>query len=184
MFPHDFEARLVARFRDGDSRAMETLFDAYFDRAFRFASLLTDSREDAEEVVQEAFVKAFRKARQIHRDTERFGPWLYAVVRSTAADHRRQLRLPVMTPNETQLVDAAGPEDVIVEMEQRRRFRDALASLSEDHQSVLVICDLEEIDHADAARMLGKSLTATKSLLYRARRALRDACIAREVSVP
>jgi RNA polymerase sigma-70 factor (ECF subfamily) len=73
-----FEARLVDRFRDGDARAMETLFDLYADRALGLAVRLTESREDAEEVAQEAFVRAFRQARQFRGDATTFGPWLCA----------------------------------------------------------------------------------------------------------
>ncbi len=183
MFPTDYEARLVHRFRNGDLRAMETLYDGYLDRAFRFAARLTDSREDAEEVVQEAFLKTFRKFRQIHPDSDRFGPWLFAVIRSTASDLRRQLRLPVLSLDSMETpADGTSPEDIAVVQDQRRRLLQALESLPEDQQIVLTLCDLEEIDHRDAAVVLGRSLPATKSLLYRARRALRDACVTLEIT--
>jgi DNA-directed RNA polymerase specialized sigma24 family protein len=52
-----WEARLVTRFKAGDGRAMETLFDLYADRALGLAVRLTETREDAEEFAQEAFVK-------------------------------------------------------------------------------------------------------------------------------
>lgn len=183
MFPTDYEARLVHRFRDGDMRAMETLYDGYLDRAFRFASRLTETREDAEEVVQEAFLKTFRKYRQIQPDAERFGPWLFAVIRSTASDFRRQLRLPVLAIEAWECgTDSVSPEEIAIAHDQRRRLLRALESLPEDQQVVLTLCDLEDIDHRDAAAVIGRSLPATKSLLYRARRALRDACIAMEVT--
>ena len=183
MFPPDYEAKLVHRFRNGDSRAMETLFDGYLDRAFRFASRLTDTREDAEEVVQDAFLKTFRKARQIHPDAERFGPWLFAIIRSIAADRRRQLRLPeVSLTLVSEVADPNGPYEHAEARERRSRLLAAMDSLPEDQQIVLSLCDLEDIDHRDAAKILGRSLAATKSLLYRARRSLRDACVAAELT--
>lgn len=181
MTPVDYEARLVARFRDGDGRALETLFDLYVDRALGLANRLTETREDAEEVVQEAFVRAFRNARQIRAADGRFGPWLFAIVRSIAADRRRQLRLPTLALDG--LGDAAtapGAEDEAMRRSARRALLDALDRLPEEYRVVLTLCDLEDVPHADAAPVLGRSTAATKSLLYRARRALRDALAGQE----
>jgi RNA polymerase sigma-70 factor, ECF subfamily len=51
--------------------------------------------------------------------------------------------------------------------------RRALADLPSEHQLVLTLCDVEQWDAAEAAFMLEKTVQATKSLLYRARRGLR-----------
>jgi RNA polymerase sigma-70 factor (ECF subfamily) len=174
-----FEARLVARFRSGDVRAMETLFDLYADRALGLAVRLTESREDAEEVAQEAFLRAFRHARELRAEAVEvgFGPWLFAIVRTQAAERRRQLRLPTLS------LSAPGAEHVsdersVAEEAERRAERAALLSaldaLPEEWRTVVTLCDLEDVPHAEAARTLGRSVAATKSLLYRARRALRD----------
>lgn len=175
-----YEARLLARFKAGDARALETLFDQYIDRALGLAVRLTETREDAEEVAQEAFLRAFRHARELRGDTIAggFGPWLFAIVRNLAADRRRQLRLPSLSlasPAAENLA-AAGP-DAAEEAARRAEHADllrALDALPEEHRAVLTLCDLEDVPHADAARALGRSTAATKSLLYRARRALRD----------
>ena len=84
MTPDPYEARLVARFREGEARALESLFDRYADRALGLAVRLTETREDAEEVASEAFVRAFRHARTLQSDATAFGPWLFAIVRNLA----------------------------------------------------------------------------------------------------
>lgn len=181
MMPYSdvFEARLIQRFRDGDSRAMETLFDLYADRALGLAVRLTETREDAEEVTQEAFVRAFRQARQFRGESTAFGPWLFAIVRNMASDRRRQLRLPTLSlsaPDSEEIPDSRRA-DVATQAErraERNALLKALDSLPEEWRTVLTLCDLEEVPHAQAAAVIGKSTPATKSLLYRARRALRD----------
>jgi RNA polymerase sigma-70 factor (ECF subfamily) len=173
-----YEARLVARFREGDARALESLFDRYADRALSLAVRLTDSREDAEEVAQEAFVRAFQHARTLRTDAVAFGPWLFAIVRNLAADKRRQLRLPALSlssPGAEQIADgqeAVG--DVAARRAEKAALLRALDALPEEWKTVLTLCDLEDVPHAEAAAVLGRSVAATKSLLYRARRALRD----------
>jgi RNA polymerase sigma-70 factor (ECF subfamily) len=170
-----FEARLIARFREGDGRALETLFDLYLDRALGLAVRLTESREDAEEVVSEAFVKAFRHARQLRGESGRFGPWLFAIVRNVAAERRRQLRLPTLSLESVgERAGGVRPDEAAQAGLQRAELLAALDALPEEWRTVLTLCDLEEVPHAEAALVLGRSTAATKSLLYRARRALRD----------
>jgi RNA polymerase sigma-70 factor (ECF subfamily) len=75
------------------------------------------------------------------------------------------------------LVSFSRTEDEALARAERKALLDALESLAEEHKLVLTLCDLEDIPHAEAAEVLGRSVAATKSLLYRARRALRDALL-------
>ena len=179
--PDPFETRLVARFRAGDPRALDTLFDLYADRALGLAVRLTETREDAEEVAQEAFIRAFRHAREwrgVSGEAASFGPWLFAIVRNQAADKRRQLRLPTLSlaapEADTLPDDRANVADQAERRADRLALWAALDSLPEEWRTALTLCDLEDVPHAEAALALGRSVAATKSLLYRARRALRD----------
>lgn len=176
-----WESRLVARFKSGEARAMETLFDLYADRALGLAVRLTETREDAEEVAQEAFLRAFRVARDFRGDgLASFGAWLFAIVRSLAADKRRQLRLPTFALTDADadtLADAANVSEAVERRAERAALLRCLDALPEEYRTVLTLCDLEDVPHSDAATVLKRSVAATKSLLYRARRALRDALI-------
>lgn len=184
--PPDFEARLVARFQNGDVRALETLFDLYADRALGLAVRLCETREDAEEVTQEAFIRAFRHARQLRGGGNSsgengrsggFGPWLFAIVRNLASDRRRQLRLPTLSLSSPEAENLSHGFVVAEEAERRQERRDLLAALDklpEEWRTVLTLCDMEDVPHSEAALVLNKTTAATKSLLYRARRGLRD----------
>ena len=180
-----FEARLIIRFQQGDARALETLFDRYADRVLGLAVRLTETREDAEEVAQEAFLRAFRQARQFRGEASSFGPWLLAIARNLSRDRRRQLRLPTLSLSSPEAEHIAYGEDIAFEAARRaaRRFLwDAVDALPEEQRDALTLCDLEEMPHSEAAQVLGKSVAATKSLVYRARRALRDRLADQEVT--
>jgi RNA polymerase sigma-70 factor (ECF subfamily) len=176
-----FEARLIARFQQGDTRAMETLLDRYADRALGLAVRLTETREDAEDVSQEAFLRAFRHARQFRGGTAAFGPWLFAIVRNLALDKRRQLRLPSLSlssPEAERTAGMTGADKEFTRRQEHMALLTALDAMPEEWRTVLTLCELEEVSHAEAAVVLGRSVAATKSLLYRARRGLRDALVA------
>jgi len=165
-----YEARLVARFQAGEAEALASLFEMHVDRVYAYARHLLNSREDAEEVASEAFLRAFERAAGYRGDSE-FRGWLFGITRNLCLDRLRQPRLMLLEPEAAEC--AAGDPGDTDRIDTAVVVRRALADLSDEHQLVLKLCDVEQWDAADAAFMLDKSVQATKSLLYRARRALR-----------
>ncbi len=164
-----YEARLVERFRQGDRRALDSLFEMHVDRVYSYARHIVGSREDAEEVASEAFMKAFRHALDFRGDCA-FRGWLFGIARNLCRDRLRQPRLIVMPQLETDQVGDDPADRIAI----RTDVRKAMASLPEEYREILTLCDVEEWDSKEAARMIERSHVATRSLLYRARRALRD----------
>ena len=166
-----FERRLIARLQSGDADAMNVLFEANVDRAFAFAFRLLNDREDAEEVVSEAFLKAFEKAATFRGECP-FRGWLFGIVRNLSMDRLRQPKLLILEPAEMASIEQ--PVSSPATIETRALIESAMGSLEEPQRMALILCDVEQWDHAEAAEIMGRSVAATKSLLYRARRALRD----------
>ncbi len=164
-----FETRLIRRFQEGDPDAVTVLFDLHAERVFAYARHLTGSREDAEEIVLEAFQKAFEKAAGFRGDSP-FRGWLFGIARNLCLDRLRQPRLPALEMDALFLSDEGR---MAAQIETQATVRQAVALLPEDQRLVLMLCDVEQWDAKEAAEMLDKSLMATKSLLYRARRSLR-----------
>src|SRR5262249_35460003 len=101
-----------------------------------------------------------------------FRGWLFGITRNLCLDRLRQPRLLLLDPEEAEshTDDGRGAE----QMETNALVRQAVAGLPEDYRLALLLCDVEQWDAREVAAMLEKSLQATKSLLYRARRALRE----------
>jgi RNA polymerase sigma-70 factor, ECF subfamily len=165
-----FERRLVRRLQEGDAQALSTLFDAHADRVYAYAYHVLGNREDAEEVAGEAFLRAFRRAADYRGDCP-FRGWLFTIARNLCRDRQRQPRLLTVPSDEAREV-AAAPESGREAI--RADVRCAMRELPNEYQDVLILCDVEEWNAREAAEMLERSTAATKSLLYRARRALRD----------
>jgi RNA polymerase sigma-70 factor (ECF subfamily) len=165
-----YERRLVARLQAGEAEALSALFDLHVDRVFAFARHLLGSKEDAEEIVTEAFLRAFQRATGFRGECP-FRGWLFGITRNLCLDRLRQPRLMLLEPEAFERHTDGGL--AAAQMETGLVVRQALAQLSEEHRLVLTLCDVEEWDAHEVAAILAKSLPATKSLLYRARRALR-----------
>ena len=165
-----YEKRLIARLQAGDQEALGILFEMHVERVFAFARHLLGSREDAEEITSEAFLRAFARAASFRGECP-FRGWLFGIARNLCLDRLRQPRLFLLEPEVAALETDGGRQ--AAQLDTGLVVRRALAELDEDYRVILTLCDVEEWDAREVAAVLEKSLPATKSLLYRARRALR-----------
>jgi RNA polymerase sigma-70 factor (ECF subfamily) len=165
-----YEKRLIARFQTGEPDALGALFELHVDRVFAYARHLLGNREDAEEVTSEAFLRAFERAATFRGECPLRG-WLFAITRNLCVDRKRQPRLLSLEPEESERRSDGGRG--AAQMETTAVVQQAVAELPEEYRLVLTLCDVEEWDAREVAAALEKSLQSTKSLLYRARRALR-----------
>ena len=163
------DARLIARFRAGDMQAVETLFWRYADPVLAYATHLLGNRSDAEEVLSEVFLRAFEGCMG-YRAEGTFKAWLFRIARNCCIDRLRQPRLLRIEDGEG---SASGSETADIEL--RIAVQRALKRLPEEYQTVLLLCDVEQFTAKEVAEMLGRSVPSVKGLLYRARKALRDA---------
>lgn len=165
-----YEKRLIARFQAGEPEALGALFELHVDKVLAYSRHLLGNRDDAEEVTTEAFLRAFERAASFRGECP-FHGWLFGIARNLCYDRLRQPRLLWMDSDDTERHSDGGR--AAHQMETSALVRRALAELPEDQRLALTLCDIEEWDAREAAAVLEKSLVATKSLLYRARRALR-----------
>lgn len=165
-----YERRLIARLQAGEPEALGILFELHVDRVFAYARHLLGSREDAEEITSEAFLRAFERAASFRGECP-FRGWLFGITRNLCLDQLRQPRLLLLEPDPVANWNDSGRQ--AAQMETAVVVRHALDELDADYRLVLTLCDVEEWDAHEVAVVMEKSLSATKSLLYRARRALR-----------
>src|SRR5262245_50231200 len=174
---------LVARLQRGDQSAFESLVRTHGGRLLSVARRFLGSNEDAEDAVQETFIKAFKS---IHTFEERaqLHTWLHRIVVNTSLMKLRERRrkpqesiddlLPTFVADGHQTTESREWSDALVERKETAAIvRQAIASLPEQHRTVLILRDIEERDTAETAAILGTTTTVVKVRLHRARQALR-----------
>lgn len=168
--PHASEpdAALIARLRDGDADALETLFRRYATELLRLASGLMPTHADAEDVVQDVFV-GLRLALRSYEERGTFRAWLRGVtVRSALAARRRK-----RARREGPLDNVLGPA-IAHDPSTPVALRDAIARLPDALRDVFVLKMVEGYSHAEISALLGISSSASEVRLFRAVRRLRD----------
>jgi len=173
---------LVRAAQRGDMAAFEELVARHRDKIYARAYSMMRNEEEAVDLSQEAWVKGWQRLRQFQGEAS-FGTWMTRVVINLCLDQlRKQKRqrtesieamdeesggverqMPVVTSNPT-----AGLERA----ELRQRIDRALALLSYEHRTVLVLHEFEEMEYKEIARTMGCSIGTVMSRLFYARRKL------------
>lgn len=180
--------RLIAECREGNTAAFGELVSRYQDRLFNSVLRLCDNAEDARDVVQEAFLHAYQSLQTFKGDAL-FFTWLYRIAVNTAISMKRKKRVVLRiqpTGEDGNAIDPLDPSETnrpghAIEMaEEERRVHDALAKLSPEHRSVLVMKDMEGMKYEEMAEILGVPVGTIRSRLHRARLEMRDILLQQE----
>ena len=161
----DPDPRTVQRARRGDLLAFEDLVREFQADAFRFAWHLTRDRQLAEDVTQEAFLRAFRFLEGFRGD-QKFGSWLFSIVRNCAMDGLRRERR-----SETPWDDRLVPRSV-ADPTARAELEAALRSVSHEHREAFLLVEVFGLSYQETADVLGVAVGTVKSRMFRARQAL------------
>ena len=179
---------LVSRAAAGDEAAFEELVRRHQDRVWRLAWRLTGDEADAADVLQETFLQLFRHLGEFRGDA-RFTTWLFRIVTNAALMRRRsRLRRPAdsleayMPRFDAEGFHAATPAQLqvttrieeLLDLETlARRARAGIAALPDAYRVPFVLRDLEELDTAEVASVLGIAPAAVRQRVHRARLMLR-----------
>ena len=170
--PEDTE--LVAAIRRGDPGSREALYHRYKRRVFALAVRIVGAG-DAEEVSQEAFIRIFRGLPKFRGDSA-LGTWIYRLSVNAALSHRaRRGAVPGAAsdpevPVAAALIEGPPSGDAVL----RARLERALWRLPVGYRTVIVLHDVEGLEHEEVAQILGCHVGTSKSQLHKARGKLRE----------
>ncbi len=161
--------------------ASDGAFESWYRRTLPrvYAYLLSRGGNDAalaEELTQQTFIAAVQ-GRSTFDGRSDTVTWLCAIARHKLADHFRVLERDERrrTRMELREIRMDSFQHHAPELDDRAAIAEALGSLPAAQRAVLAFVVLDDLPVAEAARLMGKSVGATQSLLYRAREGFRRA---------
>jgi len=173
------DAQLIEETLSGKPAAFGELVGKYQDRLYNTLLRVLGCPEDALDAVQEAFVQAFLKL-DTFQQSSAFYTWLYRIAFNKAISQRRRKKpaLSVEQAREssgTEPVDTEpGPGDQAEREERRRQVQEAIAGLSEEYRSVLVLREIDGCCYETIAEILDLPIGTVRSRLHRGRLQLRE----------
>jgi RNA polymerase sigma-70 factor (ECF subfamily) len=171
------DAPLISLAAAGDLEAFRRLVARHTPAVLRTASRYTGNRFDAEDICQEVFLQVWRKAESF-QGRSGFSTWLYRIVVNRCLNHRKKKRreplfleaLPEALRYSSRIEDPATTEE---REEARREVGEAVRSLPGRQRAALILTQLEGLSYRETAEVLGATVPAVESLVFRGRALLR-----------
>ena len=157
--------------RHSGEQAFERLYRTHVQDVYRYALMVLRNRDDAEDVAQTTFLKAYRAYQRGERPRHP-RQWLITIAHNTCGTRIRDARRrPREVALEEQLIEPTPVGGGDVDVQELVR---AVGALSFNQRAALVMRELEGRTYAEIAEVLELSTSAVETLLFRARRALRE----------
>lgn len=172
----------------GDQDAFGCLVEAYQTPVYNLAYRMLGNSTEAEDAAQETFIRAYTYLR--HYDLVRpFRTWLLSIASHYCIDRLRRRRIQFLpledelaAPGELELTSPSPtPMSLMIQREREAAIQQLLAGLPPVDRAAITLCYWYDCSYEEIAQMLQLSVSAVKSRLYRARRAMADRIQQQEV---
>src|SRR5512142_1968019 len=140
------ERRLVDLAKSGDGEAFARLYEAYFDRVYRFIFFRVTDDQVAEDLASQVFLKAWEN---LHRYKPKgpFLAWLYAIARNTVIDSYRTRKQTVSLDDAAPLASPEEKLDDRLQLEfDLQSLQAAMQRLTQEQQEVLTLKFIADYD--------------------------------------
>jgi RNA polymerase sigma-70 factor (ECF subfamily) len=152
-------------------RAFERMYKRHVGDVYRYALAVMRNPADAEDVAQTTFLNAYRAYIEKGQRPEKPQNWLIAIAHNVC---RQRFRQSARRPSEVSFEDDIADTIVDDEAPTGDDITRALSHLAFNQRAALVMRELEGRSYSEIAEILELSTSAVETLIFRARRALRE----------
>jgi RNA polymerase sigma-70 factor (ECF subfamily) len=160
----------LVRLAQADPRAFADLYDRYVDPIYRYCYRRLGNVAAAEDATSTTFFKALNGLASLDPLAGSFRSWLFAIAHNVVLD---QIRLRQRRPEAPidLIAERAGsepsPADQVVQLDERRRLRRAVAMLPDEQQQIIEL-RLAGLNGPEIAAALGRSAGSVRTAQHRA----------------
>jgi RNA polymerase sigma-70 factor, ECF subfamily len=175
------DEEVMLLYQKGDATAMDELLRRYRNPVFHFTYRLTGDSSEAQDIAQETFMK-LHECRSRYQPTGKFSTWIFSIAHNAAISHLRKNKWFMVWPRNPDNPDELRefespdptPEDEAVAHDTTSMVKRCIQSLPFLQKEALILREYEKMDYGEIARVLGASVAAVKTLIYRARQNLKE----------
>ncbi len=176
------DQHLIDACLSGRTSAFDELVRRYGDRLYNSLLRMLGSAEDARDAAQEAWVHAYQGLKSF-KGNSAFYSWLFRIAYNAAVSDKRKAR--VGGPSLDALRDKSGidpadgrddadPSHRLETAERQSLVRSALAEMTEEFRSVLVLKEMDDLSYEEISEIVGCPIGTVRSRIHRARVELKE----------
>jgi RNA polymerase sigma factor (sigma-70 family) len=170
---------LMLRVQGGDEAALGALMERWELPLKSVIARVVMNASEADELAQETFIRVWQQREKFRSDAE-FRPWVFAIALNLARNRLRWWRRrPAVSLQEWSATDdrADNAQEMgsaaLERNERAAAVRDAIAALPVDLREAFVLFEYEQMSHAEIAGIVGGTIKAVETRIYRAKEKLR-----------
>jgi RNA polymerase sigma-70 factor, ECF subfamily len=165
---------LFKKITEGDVKAFETIFHAYYSNLCRFASGIISDDEMAEEIVQDFFVKLWEKKAQLSIDIS-VKNYLYRAVKNRCINFIKHNNIKSSLQNiQIEKQTQIQPDEHFLALELAKKIEESIHSLPEKRREIFRLSREEGLKYNEIAKKLNISLKTVEAQMGLAIKALRE----------
>ena len=174
---------LMADVARGDENAFAKIVEKHQPAVLGTVAKMTNQSPDTEDIAQQVFIRLWKSAER-YQPTAKFTTFLFTITRNLVFNATRkksgknQSSIDELEENWGQTIEDkkfdSRPDKSIEQNELRQEIDRAISSLPEKQRLAVILRRCEKMPYEEIASILGISVPAVKSQLFRARTALRE----------
>jgi len=162
--------------------AFKSLIETHQARVVGTVAKMLGDDVDSEDIAQQVFIRVWKSARR-YQPTAKFTTWLFKITRNLVFNELRRRKRHPVTPLQLEEEehffqpadsDAMSPDASLLDSELNDAIQLAIDALPETQRMAIVLRRYEEMPYDEIGEVLGLSVPAVKSVLFRARAELRE----------
>lgn len=175
---------LMAQVAQGDESAFARLVEKHQRAVIGTVAKMTNHSADSEDIAQQVFLRLWKSAKR-YQPTAKFTTFLFTITRNLVfnASRKKSRRKEQSLDGEDGAWhhgiedDQPGsrPDQSLAQAELQKMVDLAIAGLPEKQRLAVILRRYEQMPYEEISEVLGLSVSAVKSQLFRARTALREA---------
>ncbi len=170
------EESLVRRAKEGDQQAFAQLYEAHFERVYRYVAFKIGDRTEAEDMAQQVFLNAYQSFPTFKWKGASVSAWFFRIAHNLMVDYLRRKAKKTMLPLDESLASGGDDPQTVTEYNlDVERLSLATRQLTEAQREVISLRFAGGLSTAEVAQSMGKSQGAIKALQHSAIVALRKA---------
>lgn len=163
------EESLVRRAQQRDHEALTQLYEANFDKIYRYVAVKIGDRVEAEDITQQVFLNAIESISRFKWRGTSFSTWLYRIAHNQIVDYlRRKSKRPMVPLEKAVTRSSADPTEVAELNVDIAQLAEATKKLTKAQREVISLRFASGLSIAEVAEIMGKSQGAIKALQHSA----------------